>query len=163
MSEWTLLIAHGRTADNYPFTRHDGNDRWKATADLAATMDDDERISAWESWKDHVCGYVDHIQAFGAARRLMDEYSPMIDNAVILTGNDTSNSASVEYYDYPDGFVTDRYREDYGEWMGEQLLCKINTQYDIMARDPFHHESYDGRRHTQSGNSRLNQEVTVNE
>lgn len=139
MSSWTLLIAKGRRNSEYMYCDYDTTSRWDATADLAATMDADNRIDEWKSWYDHVCGYVARQKhTFAQAKSIMQDYSSMIDNAVILSTDNTSDCSTALYYEDPVDSRYDRFEITEQSYSGDRVLNDINGTYDINAKDPFH-------------------------
>lgn len=139
MSSWTLLIAKGRLDREYEYSNYDTTSRWDATVDLAATMDADDRIDEWKSWYDHVCGYVAHQKnAFGQARSIMQDYSSMIDNAVVLSTDNTSDCSTALYYKDPMALYCNQFESKGYPYSGDRVLNGVNATYDINAKDPFH-------------------------
>ena len=146
MSGWTILTVRGEKAKDYEYTREDTHDRWDATADIVATMDDDDRVRHWTTWSGHVYAYLNCSRYnWEFAENLLEEYGEMIDDAVVLGANDTTDTGCARYYPRPDlGRWMDQYEEDQGEDgynVGELALCVINSRHGIVSRDPFHNES----------------------
>lgn len=157
MSGWTILTVRGKQAKDYAYTRDDTHDRWDATSDIVATMDDDRRVRSWTTWSGHVYAYLGCSRYdFEFAESLMEDYGEMIDDAVVLGANDTTDQGCARYYPRPDlGIWSDQYEErDHGA-VGEEALCVINARHGIIARDPFHNNP--GRlddRYLESGQGR---------
>lgn len=161
MSGWTILTVRGKEAKDYDLTECDYRDRWDATCDIAAKMDTDDRILKWTTWSSHVYAYLQCARYdFEFAEELLEEYGHMVDDAVVLGANDTSDSGMARYYDNPElGQWSDQFEEtEYGN-VGELALCVINARHSIVARDPFHNRSglLDDR-YLEKGKERLNTE-----
>lgn len=144
MSSWTVLTVRGREGCDYEFTREDTSDRWVATADIVATMDEDGRVRRWTTWSGHVYAYL-LCDGFASAERVLADYSAMVDDAVVLVANDTTDTGATRYYSRPNlGRWTDHYEETQraGEYyVGELALAVINARHGIVARDPFHNRN----------------------
>jgi len=68
----------------------------------------------------------------------------MVDDAVVLGANDTSDTGKAVYYESPRGDYTDMYTETQSEdgvYVGEVALSVISARHGIVARDPFHNTS----------------------
>jgi len=158
VSGWTILTVRGREARDYEYTRQDNHDRWDATSDIAATMEVDERVRRWTTWSGHVGAYLNCSRYdFGFAENLLEEYGEMIDDAVVLGANDTSDQGTARYYPRPDlGMWIDQYEEyDHGD-VGELALAVLTARHGIIARDPWHNTC--GRlddRYLEKGQERL--------
>ena len=145
MSGWTIVTFRGKESQNYDQCRYNNTDPWKATSDIAATMEEDGRVRNWTIWSGHVYAYL-NCQRYDweFAEELMCEYESMIDDAVVLGANDTTDIGTAKYYPNPNGNWTDNYHETQSEdgcFVGEEALCVINARHGIMARDPFHNKS----------------------
>ena len=141
MSSWTVLTVRGRRAEDYERTREDNHDRWDATADIAATMDDDHRVRRFTTWKGHVYAYL-NCESYEdePVESLLEDYAPMVDDAVVLYANDTTDVGKTSYYPDPAGGWVDRYRETGERHVGERALAIMTSRRGIVARDPFHNE-----------------------
>lgn len=146
MSGWTILTARAERAEDYVHTDHDGPDPFRAQADLLVTFEAEDRVHDVMTWKGHVyaylaCGRYD----FEFAEDLIGDYAEMIEDAVVLGANDTSDTGRAKYYPDPEDPVpADEYAESQGEdgmLVGEMALCVINSRNGILARDPFHNEA----------------------
>lgn len=140
MSGWTILTVRGRASRDYEPAEYDGADPWTATADLAATMDADSRVRRWTTWSGHVYAYLTTSPGdFEAAERLLETYAPMVEDAVILCANNTSDQGTARYYDHPaSGAAVHEYAETDNGMVGELALATMNARHEIIARDPFH-------------------------
>lgn len=146
MSGWTVVTLRGKEAKDYEYTRDENHDRWDATADITATAEDDDRVRRWTTWNSHVYLYLNGSRYdWERAEDLFEEYGAMVDDAVVLGANDTTDTGCARYYPRPDlGKWTDQYEESQsldGYYVGELALCVINSRHGIVARDPFHNES----------------------
>jgi hypothetical protein len=141
MSGWTVLTVRGKVASDYEYSRSESMDPWDATADIVATMDSDSRIKRWEVIDGHVHAYTMFDRyAFEAATSLLEDYQPMLRDAVVLGANDTSDTGEARYYNEKVN-CTDIYREtqsEDGTHVGRMALAVINSRHGIIARDPFH-------------------------
>lgn len=142
MSGWTIITVRGKNADSYPYTHHDWeHDRSQATYDLAATFNEDSRIRNWETHEGHVyallaCGRYE----WQYAEDLFEDYEDLIDDAVVLGWNDTTDSGCARYYPRPDlGKWTHQFEEDSPE-KGERACAVMYAQHGIHARSPFQNE-----------------------
>lgn len=144
MSGWTVVTFRGRESQDYEKSRHDDTDPWRATSDIVATMDEDSRVRNWGVWKGHVYAYLNcERYDWEFAENLLSDYERMVDDAVVLGANDTTDTGEARYYPSPDRGWTDNYHETQREdgcFVGELALCVINSRHGIMARDPFHNE-----------------------
>jgi len=143
MSGWTILTVRGKYSKDYDATRYDEKDRWDATSDIVATMESDGRVREWTTWSGHVYAYLECARYdFEFAEELLEDYGEMVEDAVVLGANDTSDQGTARYYPRPaTGFWSDQFEEvEYGN-VGEQALSVINARHGIMARDPFHNTS----------------------
>lgn len=150
MSGWTVITVRGRESSEYERSRYDDGDRWQATSDLVATFDEDRRIRQWTTHSGHVYGYLNTGRyEFGYAEELLEDYSKMIDDAVVLGANDTSDTGTAKYYTIDrwgtdDTTPRDVYRESQAEdgtLVGEKALAIMFARHNIDARDPFHNEA----------------------
>lgn len=159
MSGWTIITLRGKQTKNYKYSEYNNNDPWQATADIAATMEKDERVLKWAVWSGHVYAYLDCPRYdFKFAEKIMKDYSEMAKDAVVLGANDTTDTGTAKYYRRTNlAEATDVYKEtqaDDGCFKGEMALSIINSRHNIMARDPFHNST--GRldeRYLDSGNA----------
>lgn len=156
MSGWTIITVRGKPASDYDYTHKDyDNDRSYANYDLAATFAEDSRIRAWTTGSGHVyallaCGRYD----WGFAEALFEDYDEMIDDAVVLGWNDTTDSGCARYYPRPYlGEWQSQYEDEYQK--GERACAVMYAQHGIHARNPFHNQA--GRRddrYQENGNVR---------
>ncbi len=145
MSGWTILTARGFESCEYDRSRYDEHDRYDATSDIVASFEADDRIRKWTTWKSHVYAYLNACRYnFEFAEELMSDYGDLIDDAVVLGANDTSDTGTARYYERPDlGRWTDEYQEtqsEDGTYVGELALSVISVRHGIVAKDPFHNE-----------------------
>lgn len=140
MSGWTILTVRGRPSKDYERAEYESGDRYQATADLTATFEEDSRVRGWTTWKSHVYAYLECSRYnFEFAELLMEDYSYMIDDAVVLGANDTSDQGTARYYSRPDlKMWTDQYEETEHGYVGELALSVMNARHNIIARDPWH-------------------------
>lgn len=141
MSSWTILTVRGKYAKNYDYSRDDTSDPYDANADIVATMEEDERVRQWTTWGGHVYAYVEGGYDSENSENIIDEYSEMVRDAVVLHANDTTDTGEAMYYPDPTSGWTDKYKETQSEdglYVGELALCVINSRHGIVARDPFH-------------------------
>jgi hypothetical protein len=136
MSSWIIVTLRGLPAKEYEYSRDDYSDPWDATADITASVDDDRRVRAWETYCGHVYAYltttdVDDAEAF------VNDYEDMLKDAVILRANDTSDAGTAYYYD-GGTHMSHKYAETKTAYTGEHALAVMNAKHEIMARDPFH-------------------------
>lgn len=155
MSGWTIITVRGRVAQEYEKTRKDWeNDRSYATEDIAATFDQDDRIRAWE------CVGYDHVSALLSCGRydwkfaesLLQDYGGLVDDAVVLGWNDTTDTGCARYYPRADLANWTHQFEEEEPHKGERALAVMYAQYGINASNPFHGDS--GRwseRHAENG------------
>jgi len=155
MSGWTVITVRGKTAENYAYTHHDWEgDRSQATHDIVATFDADSRVRAWESYGNHAyallaCKRYD----WEFAESLYGNYGELIDDAVTLGWNDTTDSGAARYYSRPDLGQWEMQYEESGPRKGERACAVMFAQYGINAKNPFHNPV--GRRndkHIENGN-----------
>ena len=143
MSSWTILTLRAKPGTEYEHADYDEPDRWYATADLVATVNDDRRIRAWTTWDGHVYAYL-AADGFGNAEVILEGYGEMIDDAVVLEANNTVDLGSARYYPNPStGRWTDHFDEiesDDGTHTGEVALAVMTARHGIIARDPFHNQ-----------------------
>lgn len=147
MSGWTILTVRGRAAETYEHSDSDSTDSWPATADIVATMDKDDRIRRWTVWKGHVYAYLNMSRYdFDGAESVLADYQDMVEDAVVLGANDTTDIGTARYYPVRNGTgdYTDEYKEtqgDDGTYVGEIALSVMNARHGIVARDPFHNNA----------------------
>jgi hypothetical protein len=139
MSSWTVLTVRGREAKDYEYTRQDNTDPWDATADIAATMDEDRRVRRHTMWKGHVYAYLgsDPFED-EPAEAILEDYAAMVEDAVILHANDTTDQGKASYYPDPEGGWVDRFCETDHGYTGQKALMVVSSHRGIIARDPFH-------------------------
>lgn len=144
MSGWTILTVRGKEAKDYEYSRDDNTDPWDATADIVATMADDRRVRAWTTWSGsgHVYAYLNsESYDFEFAEGLLQDYSEMVRDAVVLGANNTTDQGMARYYPDPESARwTDSYEEIEEGMVGEQALAVMTSRHGIAARDPFHNE-----------------------
>jgi hypothetical protein len=143
MSGWTVITVRGKEAHDYEYTRCDSTDPWDATSDVVATMEDDERVHRWTTWSGHVYAYLACSRYdFEFAEEMLEDYGEMVEDAVVLGANDTSDQGTARYYPRPDlGMWTDQYEESDHGMVGERALRVIAARHGIIARDPFHNRT----------------------
>jgi len=156
MSGWTVITVRGKHAANYPYTHDDwDHDRTQATYDITATFDDDRRVRAWDTYNhNHVyallnCGRYE----WDFAESLFEDYAELIDDAVVLGWNDTTDSGCARYYTRPDLGQWAMQYEETEPRKGERACAVMYAQYGIHAQNPFHNPV--GRRsdrHLDNGN-----------
>lgn len=134
------MTFRGRTADDYQYTRSDDeHDRGYAASDIVATMDEDDRVRRVTTQHDNVyallnCGRYD----FEFGRDLLESYREMVEDAVILGSNDTTDTGLAKYYPTPTSGPFDSYEEYENGPMGQFALRVMSARHGILARDPFH-------------------------
>jgi len=142
MSGWTVATIRARHSKNYDFSRRDENDPSHALQDLCATAEADVRVRKWQSDSPSVFIYLNAGRYdFEAAEALLDDYSEMVRDAVVVGANDTSDTGVARYYENPDRAHTDEYQETQTEdgcHVGLMALQIIGARHGIIARDPFH-------------------------
>ena len=146
MSGWTILTVRGKESKDYDYSRWDERDRWHAAADIVATMEEDSRVRKWTTWDGHVYAYLNTGRYdWEFAESLLEDYGEMVDDAVVLGANDTTDTGCARYYPRADlGRWTDQYEETQGHdgyYVGELALSVMNARHGIIARDPFHNTS----------------------
>lgn len=146
MSGWTIITVRGKEAQDYDYTHHDWeHDRSQAGYDLAATFEEDNRVRAWETKGSHVyallaCSRYD----WEFAESLFEDYEELIDDAVVLGWNDTTDTGCARYYRRPElGNWTHQFEEERPE-KGERACAVMYAQHGIRAENPFHNVA--GRR-----------------
>jgi len=145
MSGWTIITVRGKKATDYDYTRENNHDRFDATSDIVATMDQDDRVRKWTNWSSHVYAYLNCSRYdFDFAESLFEDYGEMIEDAVVLGANDTTDTGVARYYDRPDlGQYIHEYEESQSEdgcYVGEIALQVVGGRHSIVARDPFHNQ-----------------------
>lgn len=163
MSGWTIITLRGKPSKDYPYSEYNEHDPWQATADIVATMEEDDRVRKWTTWNGHVYAYLKcQRYDFKFAEEFMEDYGEMAKDAVVLGANDTTDTGKAKYYRRADlAEPTDCYEEtqkEDGTLVGELALCVINSRHGIIARDPFHNncDQYDTDEHyLDSGNSKI--------
>lgn len=145
MSSWQIITLRGRKAQDYERTRSDSHDRWDATADIVATAAADSTVRKWTVWSSHVYLYTT-TSDWERAEQLIESYQDMVDDAVVLRANDTTDVGTARYYPVqdPTGGYTDEYRETQshdGLVVGQLALATINSRHNIVARDPWHNQA----------------------
>lgn len=142
MSGWTIITLRGRRREDYVRSREDDGSRYDATNDIAATMDGDERVHKWTYASSHVYGYLNCPRYdFDFAEGLLADYGPMVDDAVVLGANDTSDAGTARYYPNPQTSPThwtDSFEEMKCGNVGDMACAAMAARHGIMARDPFH-------------------------
>lgn len=163
MSGWTVVTFRGKENQEYDYSRYDDTCRGHARSDIAATMAEDDRV------REFTVGERGHVYAYLACGRydwdfaedLMEDYAEMLDDAVVLGANDTTDTGCARYYERPDlGKWYDQYEESQsadGTFVGEFALRVISARHTILARDPFYGkmEWYDDEEVAENGESRL--------
>lgn len=144
MSGWTLITVRGKPASEYELTDQDwDNDRGEATHDIAATFEEDDRVRAWENYS------YDHVYAllmcsrynWEFAEEFLSDYGKMVDDAVVLGWNDTTDSGCARYYERPDlGQWSNQYEETEPH-KGERACAVMYAQHGIYAQNPFHNNT----------------------
>ena len=142
MSGWTILTVRAKESKDYAYAREDNADPWAATSDIVATMDADDRVTRWTAASPHVYAYLNCGRYdFAFAEKLLEDYGHMLEDAVVLGANDTSDQGTARYYPRPDlGMWTDQYEEFEHGHVGEKALRVIGARHGIIARDPWHNE-----------------------
>lgn len=143
MSGWTILSVRGSESRDYSRAKFDESDRYTAVSDIASTMEEDSRVHEWTTWKDYVYAYLAcNRYNFEFAEGLMEDYGEMIDDAVVLGANDTTDTGVARYYYRPDlGLWSHEYEETQkgdGYHVGEVALMVVGAKESFVARDPFH-------------------------
>lgn len=143
MSGWTIITVRGKQNEDYEFTEYDDSGRYEATSDIVATMEADDRVHKWTTWKSHVYAYLACSRYdFEFAEDLFEDYTELIDDAVVLGANDTTDTGMARYYDRPDlGQYIHEYEESQGQDgynVGELALMVVGAKNGIICRDPFH-------------------------
>lgn len=147
MSGWTILTVRGRASEHYDYTESDNHDTWATTSDIVATMDEDNRIRRWTVWSGHVYAYLNASRYdWDAAEQLLADYQDMVEDAVVLAANDTTDIGTARYYPVRNGtgVHTDEYKETQsgdGCYVGEIALAIMTARHGIVARDPFHNRA----------------------
>jgi hypothetical protein len=151
MSGWTILTLRGKQSKDYEYCRHDDTGRRAAQEDIAATAEEDDRVHKWTTnYAGHVYVWLNSRRYdFDAAEELFDSYQDMLDDAVVVAMNDTSDTGVARYYDRP-GLQnwTDQYEEtqtDDGYLMGRRAAAVITARHGIVVRCPWHHTDRVGR------------------
>ena len=62
----------------------------------------------------------------------------MVEDAVILHANDTTDQGKASYYPDPEGGWVDRFCETDHGYTGQKALMVVSSHRGIIARDPFH-------------------------
>lgn len=143
MSGWTILTLRAKEGQDYPHSEWENGDRWAATADIVATMDNDDRIREWTTWNSHVYAYLNCPRYdFEFAERVIRSYSEMVEDAAVLGADDTSDQGTARYYPDPESptHIRECQEKENGN-VGELALSVINARHGIIARDPFHNNS----------------------
>ena len=99
MSGWTIITLRGKPSKDYKYSEYNEQDPWQATADMVATLDQDDRVREWTTWSGHVYVYLKcQRYDFKFAEEFMQDYSEMDKDAVVLGANDTSDTGKAKYY-----------------------------------------------------------------
>lgn len=156
MSGWTIITVRGKEAQDYDYTHNDWEgDRSQATHDIAATFDEDDRVRAWESYSyDHVYALLNCSRYdWGFAESFFEDYAKLIDDAVVLGWNDTTDTGCARYYSRPDlGQWEHQYKEQ-DPYYGERACAVMYAQHGIYAQNPFHNPASEyNARHLDNGN-----------
>ena len=142
MSGWTVCTVRGVRSENYDRSEYNSTDPWDATADIVATMDRDGRVRSWETSSGHVYACLDcERYDFGFAEQLLNDYSDMVRDAVVLGANDTTDRGEARYYPDPQRTWADQYKETEGRHVGYRALAVMCARHGIRADDPFHDET----------------------
>jgi hypothetical protein len=144
MSSWTVVTLRARKAKDYEHSRHDNHDPAAAMEDICATLDGDDRVRDWTMDSPHA--YALTYKGLGRdedkTEELLADYQGMVEDAVVLFANDTSDTGSAKYYPVQNTLhCTDVYHESQSEdgtYVGEIAMTMINANHRILAKDPFH-------------------------
>lgn len=156
MSGWTIITVRGKHAADYPYTHHDWeHDRTQATYDITATFEEDRRVRVWDTYShDHAYALLNcERYDWEFAESLFEDYEDLIDDAVVLGWNDTTDSGCARYYSRPDLGQWAMQYEETDPRKGERACAVMHAQYGIYAQNPFHNPT--GRRdgdHLSNGN-----------
>ena len=106
-------------------------------------MKEDSRVHRVTTWKSYVYAYLNCSRYnFEFAEEVMADYGHMIQDAVVLGANDTTDTGCARYYSRPDlGQWDSQYEESQkqdGYYVGEIALAVMTVNHGILARDPFH-------------------------
>jgi len=162
MTGWTLVTLRGKKSKEYEYSRWDNNDRIHAVEDIVATVDESDSVRSWTTWEDHVYALLNGQRYnFSHAEELFERWGEMLDDAVVLGWDDTTDTGTARYYERPDlgrwiMSIVESQSID-GIYKGELALAKITAQYGIVARNPFQNQC--GRKdemRLKAGNTRLN-------
>lgn len=145
MSGWTIVTVRGKYTNNYELSEKDWeHDRSVATEDIAATFEEDSRVHEWTSYgHDHVyallsCGRYE----WEFAESLFEDYEKLIDDAVVLGWNDTTDTGCARYYPRPDlGQWNHQYEEETNGEKGERACAVMYAKHGIAAKNPFHNHT----------------------
>jgi hypothetical protein len=162
MSSWTVVTLRAREGKHYEHSEYDGPDPASAMEDICATLDEDDRVRDWTMDSPHA--YALTYQGLGRdeddSKSFLADYEEMVEDAVVLFANDTSDTGSAKYYPVRHSLnCTDEYNEYEmvdGRYVGQIAMAMINADHRILARDPFHSwmGEFDGR-YAEDGTSRL--------
>lgn len=144
MSSWVAATVRGLPADEYDLTREDHPDPWDATADIAATMNSDDKVREWTTWNGHAYAYLTVRSDWEDAEAWLTQYEPMAQDAVILRANDTTDVGTARYYPTASDYHRHEYAESQeadGLVVGEVALAVMTAAHGVVARDPWHNRT----------------------
>lgn len=141
MSGWTVVTL--RSDHEYEPAEYD-DDPWPAFTDICATAEADDKVRKWTSKAPNVFAYLNCKRYdWEFAEALLEDYSNMVRDAVVLGANDTTDTGTARYYTVDDIVrCTDEYKEtqaDDGLHVGYMALQIIGSRHNIVPRDPWHH------------------------
>lgn len=145
MSDWMGATFRAAKAEDYDNVDWDSVDRAPAMSDLVATAEADNLVRRWTTWDDFV--YLDFdasATAWTSAENLLEQYAPMVEDAVLHRANNTSMVGEARYYRHPEkarhgaqGVYKESQERD-GHYAGLIALGAVSANHGIAARDPFH-------------------------
>jgi len=144
MSGWTTLSIRGLYSRDYEYSEYDERDPYQANADLAVTLQNDDRIAAVGAWKDHVYASLSTGRYdWDTAESVLMDYRNMIYDASVIGANNTTDTGIARYYpvfDYGgnDIISTDTYEERQGIdgcYVGAVAASIMTARHGIIAQE----------------------------
>lgn len=143
MSGWTVATLRAREGKDYEYSKYDGHDPVSAVEDIVATVENDDRVFKWTMDSPHIYVYLNCDRYnWEFAEQFLEDYQFMVNDAVVLGANDTTDTGTARYYPVKNEVrCTDEYKETQardGYYVGRHALNVISANHTILARDPFH-------------------------
>ena len=145
MSGWTTLTLRGRYSKDYDYSEYDEHDRYQATCDLIVTLQNHQYIKQVGHWKGHVYAYLNTGRYdWDTAEAILDALSEIIDDAVVIGANDTTDTGTARYYPVKGSFQsapddwTDCYKEtqsEDGTMVGAIAAAIMTARHGIVAQE----------------------------